>query len=513
MRGGSRRSSHRGPKGLLGAAPAAAASRRFARANGLSTRADGLLAGVAFSLCAAVALVPSSTAAADGEADRAPCAVEVVDRQDGQPVPLVELRTTNQIRWVTDNAGVIALDAAELMGQPTWFDVIGHGYEAARDGFGYRGVRLTPQWGATLRVELNRTCIARRLGRLTGSGLLAESVKLGRAQPPAESGVVGCDSVQNAVYRGRLFWIWGDTTLADYPLGIFNASAATTPPRPITSFELPLKIAYDYFTDDRGRPRGVAAIPGEGPTWLSAVASLPDRTGAERLVATSVKIKPPLEPYELGLCAWNDEKRCFERLRVVWTRSDESPKPPPAPDGHAAHHTDARGRRWVLFGNPLPVVRCPATFEAWQDPATWEVLKPQASLASADGGRVRPHSGSIAWSAYRKRWVSVFMEALGKPSAFGELWYAEADAPEGPWGPAVKILSHENYTFYNPRVHGEWLDERTPFLLFEATYTQQFADRPVPTPRYDYNQILYRLDFDEPRLEAPRSPAAAREAD
>jgi hypothetical protein len=96
------------------------------------------------------------------------------------------------------------------------------------------------------------------------------------------------------------------------------------------------------------------------------------------------------------------------------------------------------------------------------------------------------------------------MEAFGKPSAFGELWYAEADAPPGPWGKAVKVLSHENYTFYNPRIHPEFTPETSPILLFEGTYTEQFTDRAQPTPRYDYNQILYRLDLDDPALEAAR---------
>ena len=114
---------------------------------------------------------------------------------------------------------------------------------------------------------------------------------------------------------------------------------------------------------------------------------------------------------------------------------------------------------------------------------------------------MRPHSGSIAWNLWRKRWVTVFMQWFGKPSAFGELWYAEADNPTGPWGPAVKILSHNNYTFYNPRIHPEFTPNDSPVLLFEGTYTQQFADRPHPTARYDYNQILYRLDLDDERLQ------------
>ena len=148
-------------------------------------------------------------------------------------------------------------------------------------------------------------------------------------------------------------------------------------------------------------------------------------------------------------------------------------------------------------------MRCPATFEAWQDSSTWEVLKPQESLVSAgDGKPVKPHSGSIAWNPWRKRWVTVFMQAFGKPSVFGELWYAEADAPTGPWGKAVKVLSHDNYTFYNPRLHPEFTPADSPILIFEGTYTATFADRPHPTPRYDYNQVLYRLDLDDPRLKA-----------
>jgi hypothetical protein len=129
------------------------------------------------------------------------------------------------------------------------------------------------------------------------------------------------------------------------------------------------------------------------------------------------------------------------------------------------------------------------------------VLKRQESLASAtDGKPVKLHSGSMAWNPWRKRWVTVFMQGFGKPSAFGELWYAEADAPTGPWGKAVKILSHENYTFYNPRIHPEFTPSDSPILIFEGTYTQQFAEKPHPTPRYDYNQILYRLDLDDPAL-------------
>jgi hypothetical protein len=430
-----------------------------------------------------------------------PCQIQVLEEGTGWPVSMVELRTTHQARFVTDNAGLIAFDLPELMGHETWFDIASPGYERPKDGFGYRGVRLRPEPGAKLTVQVVRTMIAKRLGRLTGAGLFAESQKLGHELDWRESGVLGSDSVQTAEYRGKLFWAWGDTTLAHYPLGIFDTSSATTGLRPLPSFEPPVRLKYDYFTDAHAQPRGVAKMPGSGPTWVSGYVTVPDKNGAPRLVATYVKIKPPLEAYELGLCVWNDAAGSFERHRVVWTKSAAAPKQPLAPEGHPAFWKDPQGKDWLLFGNPLPTLRCRPTFEAWADPTQWEELHPQASLPSArDGAPVKPHSGSIAWNSFRQRWVTVFMQAFGKPSAFGELWYAEAPTPTGPWGKTVKVLSHDNYTFYNPRLHPEFTPPDSPILLFEGTYTLQFADRPNPTPRYDYNQILYRLDLDDAKL-------------
>lgn len=243
-------------------------------------------------------------------------------------------------------------------------------------------------------------------------------------------------------------------------------------------------------------------MAGSGPTWLTAYVSLPDKAGSPHLVATYLKIKGHLEAYEIGLCVWNDQTSNFEHLRTLWTKSDGADKPS-YPEGHPALWKDAHGKEWVLFGNPLPKLRLPARFEDWKDSGTWEILKPQETLnASSGGARVKPHTGSIAWNPFRKRWISIFMEAKGKPSLLGEIWYAEAPEPTGPWGTAVKVLSHQNYTFYNPRIHPELTPSDSPLLLFEGTYTREFADRPPYTPRYDYNQILYRLDLDDPALKA-----------
>lgn len=279
-------------------------------------------------------------------------------------------------------------------------------------------------------------------------------------------------------------------------------SGATTSAEPLQSFRPPLRLQYKYFTTDDGKPRAIAQMPGKGPTWLSGFASLPDRNGDHRLVASYVKINPPLEAYESGLCVWDDAKRQFKHLRTMWEKSKSDSTQPELPSGHVAYHDGGKGRV-ALFGNPLPRLRCAATFEAWSDPTQWETLHPQDKLESAKPqADIEPHSGSIAWNEYRQRWITVFMQKFGDPSPFGEIWYAEAESPYGPWGPAVKVLSHANYSFYNPRIHPELTPTDSSFILFEGTYTAGFANNPSKTPRYDYNQVLYRIDFDHPELQS-----------
>lgn len=439
------------------------------------------------------------------------CRINIVEKGSGWPVPLVELRTTHNVRFVSDNAGVIAFDLPELMGVETWFFVEGHGYGVPADGFGYRGVRLKPQPGALLTVEVERRLPAKRLGRITGGGLFGEAEQLGLETDWRDQGILGCDSVQTAVHNGRMYWAWGDTTLAGYPLGLFHMLSGTTQVQPLDSFEPPVRLRYDYFVDDAGKPREVAKMPGRGPTWVSGYVSLPDRSGVSRLVGTYVKVEPPLTVYECGLCVWDEAAQQFKQHRVLWRKTDDAAEPPLVPDGHPTRWTDEKGCPWLLFGDPFPRLQCEPTFEAWSNPDAWQAVEPQADVPTATGDmRIKPHRGSIAWNAYRQKWVTVFTQLGGKPSFLGEIWYAEADAPSGPWGHAQKVVTHNNYTFYNPRLHPEFTPADSPLVLFEATYTRAFANQAEATPRHDYNQVLYRLDLDEDwpaEAAGPGSPA------
>lgn len=427
-----------------------------------------------------------------------PFRIDIVDDQNGWPVPGVELKTTHHVRLVSDNAGIIACDLPELMGVETWFHIEGHGYGVPADGFGYRGVQLTPTPGGRATVRVHRETPGKRLGRLTGAGLFAESQQFGRELQWREQGVLGCDTVFVTKHGDKLFWLWGDTTLAKYPLGIFDTLGATTRQNPLRSFEPPLRLRYDYIRDGNGPIRGIAPIEGDGPTWLSGLVTLRGKDAKEHLVAAYAKIRGMLMAYEVGLCEWNPGKQIFERSKVVWKQENKSDKPPLYPDGHVVQWTDADEERWLLYGDPFPRLKCRASYEAWSDPAAWEKLEPQKTVKSRDGAtEVTTHGGSIAWNAYRQKWVAIFTQ-FGGDSQLGEIWYAESDAPTGPWDGAVKVVTHNNYTFYNPLIHPELTPEGSPILLFEGTYTATFADRPEPTPRHDYNQVLYRLDLDDP---------------
>ena len=431
------------------------------------------------------------------------CEIQVVEAGSQWPVSLVELKTTSNATFITDNAGRVAFDLPEFMGRETWLSVDSPGYGVDPDGFGSRGVRLTPMPGAKLRIEVKRTSIAKRLGRLTGAGLFSESQQLGYELDWRESGITGCDSVQNAVYDGKLFWAWGDTSLPGYPLGNFHMTGAMTPIDILTKFEPPIRIAFDYFrAPESGALRPICKMAGDGPTWMSGCVSLPDESGRERLVGTYVKIRPPLTAVRAGLAVWDEVHGQFQHHRDLWQTSTAAPeKPESLPEGNVVLWSNESEQRWALFGDPFPMLKCLARFESWQDDASWELLEPQRQVPiSGEDHSIEPHRGAIAWSAFRNCWVTIFTQKFGQASAFGEVWFAEAETPFGPWKNAVKVLSHDHYSFYNPRLHPQWSEAEPSILLFEGTYANTFSKTATPTAKYDYNQILYRLDLNDPAL-------------
>jgi hypothetical protein len=133
-------------------------------------------------------------------------------------------------------------------------------------------------------------------------------------------------------------------------------------------------------------------------------------------------------------------------------------------------------------------------------------LKPEEALLhltdAQTGKPVTAHGGSVYWNEYRRRWVMIAVETFGT-SVLGEAWFAEADTPLGPWVYARKIVTHDKYSFYNPKQHPFFDKDKGRVIFFEGTYTTTFSGSTDPTPRYDYNQVMYKLDLADPRLALP----------
>ncbi len=422
-----------------------------------------------------------------------PFSIEIVDTDTGRSVPLMRVETVNNIVDYTDNTGIVTFDEPGLMGQDVWFGISGDGYEAQADGFGMRGIQVKPVEGGRASLGVKRINIAERMQRLTGGGRYVHGARLGMILPAEKpllnAQVLGCDSVDTAVFQGKMFWLWGDTNRPGYPLGNYQTTFATTPLPGEAGCKADGAIDYHYFKSDDGFVKGIAPFPGDGPTWLGAMAAIKDKVGTEHLVATYAKIKNPMTVTERGLCEFDPAAKEFKKVLVF--PNDVSL----FPDGHAF-----RDGKWLYFAQATPNLRMEDNYETWKNPALYQPVKSDAGFTDATSGKpVKAHHGSVAWNPWRKKWISIFTEESGT-SYLGEVRYAEAPAPEGPWRKCVKIATHEHYTFYNPMQHPEFAEDGGRVIWFEGTYTTTFSGNKNPTPRHDYNQILYKLNLADPRL-------------
>lgn len=488
--------------------------------------------------------------------------IQVVDRQTGRGVPLVELRTTNHIRYVTDSHGIVAFLEPGLMDRDVFFHVESHGYALATDGFGYRGARIKTTPGTTATIRIDRLNIAERLYRITGQGIYRDSVLVGRPAPlknPVLNGqVMGQDSVFTCRYRGRIFWTWGDTSRPSYPLGNFAMSGAVSDLPDRGGLDPAVGVDLDYFVDETGFGKKMAPLDEPGMVWLDRLLTVRDRQGNERMLAKFARLQSLSEVLERGLMVFNDETETFEPL--------VRPGLEFLPYRNTAHafRVDVDGEPYYYFTAPSPMnprLRVRATWDHVIDANRYEVLTAllpaAASRATSDerrtsparwvtfaemlasmgpdktavidaleeeakdlrvyeaesGKTVVPHNGTVHYNAHRQQWIGIFSQQFGDPSYLGEIWYAEADTPTGPWAYARKIVTHKKYSFYNPKHHPLFDQDGGRTIYFEGTYTWTFSgSEEAATPRYDYNQIMYRLDLDDPRLTLPAPVYRVRDA-
>jgi hypothetical protein len=519
--------------------------------------------------------------------------IQVVDDQTGRGVPLVELKTTANTRYLTDSSGIVAFSEPGLMDQRVFFHVKSHGYELPKDGFGFAGKTLDVKPGGSAQIKIKRKNIAERLYRVTGAGIYRDSVLLGEKVPirrPLLNGqVTGQDTVMAVPYRGRLYWFWGDTNRLRYPLGLFKTSGATSQLPTQGGLDPSVGIDLEYFVDKEGFSRAMCPIAGPGAVWIDGLLTVRDAAGRERLVAHYDRRKGLSESLEHGLALYNDRAEVFEKhvefdlkercrcprghpIRVTCgtgilpVRVGRTGETQVAPGG-----TKESDAEYFLFPTPFATVRVKAQLEhlakqtgyeaftclvpgqrslpspvsgegsgvrgresqdtaqsqverdavgklvyAWKpgaDPITqaqeWQLvaagkIKPdEARFQVRDVDTQKPvelHGGTIHWNGYRKRWITIAVQAGGSSSYLGEVWFLEAADPTGPWRWAKKIITHDKYTFYNPAHHPFFDQDGGRIVYFEGTYANTFSGNPDATPWYDYNQVMYRLDLADPRL-------------
>jgi len=479
--------------------------------------------------------------------------IKVIDEQTERGVPLVELKTTNDIRYYTDNNGIIAFYEPGLMDQKVHFFIKSHGYEYSVDGFGYRGTALFITKGDSALIKLKRINIAERLYRITGQGLYHHSILAEQSVPIKQHDlngkVMGQDTYIETLYKGKLYWFWGDTDRPSYPLGNFSTSGATSELPWNGGLDPGVGVELTYFVDSNGFSKPMCPVQGPGPVWIHWLTNLKDENSTERLITSYSRIKTLGEAYERGIAIFNDSAEIFKPI----TRFDLNFQL--FPNGHPLRViVDETEYLYFSFSTPYSI-RVRADLEHITNPESYQAFtclvegstydKSNSKLdRGSDGrliyswktntepvsysqqselikaGKIKPeeawiqlqdiergtpvvsHAGSVHWNKFRKRWIMIFHEK-GGTSNLGEVWYAEGDTPSGPWVYAKKIVTHDRYSFYNVGQHPIFDQENGRLIYFEGTYTKSFSNSPFATPRYDYNQIMYRLDLNDRKLYLP----------
>ena len=212
-------------------------------------------------------------------------------------------------------------------------------------------------------------------------------------------------------------------------------------------------------------------LPRPGLVWIEGLIPMKDPTGKERLIATYTRQDGLRFPDECGLALFNDEKQLFE----PWLQRS-------CTKAHVSSHPFLHDGYWYLY----PTLRVPNDWNAIQDPLRWEMREIKLP---ANAGRW----SCAVWNEYRQRWVLLL-------EGNGDVYYAEAKQPEGPYGRAVKIIHHDDYNFYNVVTHAFFNKQKGRIIFIEGTYTDSFSNAKEKTPRYNYNQLMYRLRLDDPRL-------------
>jgi hypothetical protein len=483
--------------------------------------------------------------------------LRIVDQVTGRGVPNVELVTGGgSVKYYTDSNGWAAISDATVVNKPTAFNLFSFGYTSGTS------VVLTTL-GARNTVSINRVNKAERIYRITGQGIYDDSVKLGMTYPIANplinSNVTGQDSVQTSLYKGNLFWTWGDTLSPDPNVFNLRTTGATSQVPGQGGLAPAQGINLSYYGNGSGFVKQMMPINDPGFLWMDALTTVHDTTGAEKLIAHYSRMQDLSTRSEHGLALFNDGTATFQRLTTFSNTS------PIDPVGHSFARTvgGQGGQEYLYFTAPYPNVRVKSDWNSVNNPAAYETYTPLKANTTYDvnnpqfdkdgqgkliwgwktntptwtprmqidqvnagrmarvdspfrlknmdtGGDIWLQSSSVYWNNYLQKFLMIGEEAFGS-SWLGEIYGAVSDSPEGPWTNAEKLVTHAatgdraEYGFYNVTQQPLFDEAGGRVIYFEGSYTRNLYgdNHAFDTPAYEYNQIMYRLDLAGTRLPEP----------
>jgi len=467
--------------------------------------------------------------------------IQIIDSETRRGIPLVELSTLSKVSYITDSQGYIAFYEPGLMEGKLYFLVECEGYLYPKDMTGRSALSLNISAGGSAVVEMRRIQAAERLYRTTGQGIYRSSYLLGHnmpiEKPLLNARVLGQDSNIGARYKGKIFWIWGDTFLPSQYNGNFSVAAATSLLPDAGGLDPNIGINYTYFKDEHGSSKSIIALDSPGYVWYEWLMNIPDSNGNEQLVAKYSRVGGQWQNYERGVALFNDKTEMFEKLNDSkdWL------------SGYSIMHHPFKGRTkeqshyYVTSG--FEMSRVPLDINLVGEPSAYESFTclPLGSKYDSDNLQLDRNTegklnygwkkntdvinmqrqnelikkgllkqeegwiqlinltthepmtvarGSIFWNEYRQKWILI---AGGSGDYNGDILYSEADTPVGPWGYACIVAQHDNM-LYNPTQHPFFDQDNGQIIYFEGTYAN-FWGQGSNKARYDYNQLMYKLDL------------------
>jgi len=292
--------------------------------------------------------------------------IQVVDSSTGRGVPLVELTPLGGPMLVTDSNGIAAFDQAGFMNQDVSFNLRSYGYANAAQ-------TLHPTLGGAVQLAIQRNNLAERLYRVTGTGIYKDSVAVGAsvpiAQPLLNANVRGQDSVQSVVYKGQIYWFWGDTLYETGALGNFRTSGARSQLPANGGLDPSAGVNLNYFVNANGWSKEMMPVPQTGLMWIDGVFTVHDVDGQERLLARNARYLDLASNVEQGLALFSDSTETFQRFQSY------SLTAPITPQGHSFKHS-VDGQEYIYFDLTYPNVRVKSNWFDVTHIANWEAYTP-----------------------------------------------------------------------------------------------------------------------------------------